>query len=81
MTVDDVFHIRNRGTVTTGMVELGTLRVGDTVAINDGELARVDGIEAYKKILDEANAGDSIGVLFRELDHSRVKRGDVLTAG
>ena len=80
MTVEDVFVIRNRGVVTTGRVESGTLRVGDTVQI-DGTLdARVDGIEVFRKSIDEARAGDNIGVLFRGIDKSQVNRGSVLTA-
>jgi elongation factor Tu len=63
MTVEDVFVIRNRGTVATGRVESGVLRVGDTVQI-DGKLdAR----------------GDSIGVLFRDVDKALLDRGSVLT--
>jgi len=80
MTVEDVFVIRNRGVVTTGRVESGTLRVGDTVQI-DGTLdARVDGIEVFRKSIDEARAGDNIGVLFRGIEKSQVDRGSVLTA-
>ena len=80
MTVEDVFVIRNRGVVATGRVESGTLRVGDTVQI-DGTLdARVDGIEVFRRSIDEAKAGDNIGVLFRGIEKSQVDRGSVLTA-
>jgi translation elongation factor EF-Tu-like GTPase len=62
MTVEDVFAIRNRGTVATGRVESGTLRVGDTVQI-DGTLdARVDAIEVFRKSIEEASVGDNIVV-------------------
>jgi translation elongation factor EF-Tu-like GTPase len=80
MVVEDVFVIRGRGTVATGRVESGELRVGDVVRLNDGESLKVDGIEAFRKILDHAGPGDNIGVLFRKLDRSRIGKGDVLTA-
>ena len=80
MTVEDVFVIRNRGVVATGRVESGTLRVGDTVQI-DGTLdAPVDGIEVFRRSIDEATAGDNIGVLFRGIEKSQLDRGSVLTA-
>jgi elongation factor Tu len=63
MTVEDVFAIRNRGTVATGRVESGALRVGDTVQIDAALEARVDAVEAFRKSIDEAKAGDNIGVL------------------
>jgi translation elongation factor EF-Tu-like GTPase len=78
MTVEDVFSIRGRGTVATGKVELGPLRVGDKVRINE-ETVRVDGIEAFRKTLDEANAGDNVGLLFGKLSKNKVQRGDVIT--
>jgi translation elongation factor EF-Tu-like GTPase len=78
MTVEDVFSIRGRGTVATGKVELGPLRVGDKVRINE-ETVRVDGIAAFRKTLDEANAGDNVGLLFGKLSKNKVQRGDVIT--
>ncbi len=80
MTVEDVFVIRNRGVVATGRVESGTLRVGDTVQIDGNVQARVDGIEAFRKSLTEANTGDNIGVLFRGVEKSQLDRGSVLTS-
>ena len=80
MTVADVFAIRNRGTVATGRVESGTLRVGDTVQI-DGTLdARVDAIEVFRKSIDEANVGENIGVLFKGVEKNQLNRGSVLTS-
>jgi translation elongation factor EF-Tu-like GTPase len=76
MTVEDVFLIRNRGVVATGRVGSGTLRVGDNVQI-DGTL---DGIEAFRKSIGEATAGDNIGVLFTGIEKNRLDRGSVLTA-
>ena len=80
MTVEDVFVIRNRGVVATGRVESGTLRVGGTVQIGGTLDARVDGIEAFRKSIDEATAGDNIGVLFKGIEKSQLDRGSVLTA-
>jgi translation elongation factor EF-Tu-like GTPase len=78
MTVEDVFSIRGRGTVATGKVELGPLRKGDEVRIND-ETLRVDGIEAFRKLIEEANAGDNVGLLFSKLKKDKIQRGDVIT--
>jgi elongation factor Tu len=69
MTVEDVFLIRNRGVVATGRVGSGTLRVGDTVQI-----------DAFRKSIGEATAGDNIGVLFTGIEKNRLDRGSVLTA-
>jgi hypothetical protein len=79
MTVDDVFSIRGRGTVVTGQIEDGTLAVGDEVLINGARQVRVDGIEAFRKTLKQASAGDNVGILLHELDRNDVKRDDVLT--
>ena len=79
MTVEDVFAIRNRGTVATGRVESGSLRVGDTVQIDGTLEARVDGIEVRKSI-DEAKVGDNIGVLFKGIEKSQLNRGSGLIA-
>jgi translation elongation factor EF-Tu-like GTPase len=80
MTVEDVFVIKNRGVVATGRVESGVLRVGDTVQIDGSLGARVDGIEVFRKSIDEASIGDNIGVLFRGLEKRQIGRGSVLTA-
>lgn len=80
MPISDVFFIRGRGTVATGRVEAGTVRVGDEVRIGERSV-RVDGIEAFRKLLDEAGAGENIGILFKSLDREDVQRGQVITAG
>ena len=80
MTVEDVFLIRNRGVVATGRVDSGTLRVGDSVQIDSTLEARVDGIEVFRKSIEEAKAGDNIGVLFKGIGKSQLNRGSVLTA-
>jgi translation elongation factor EF-Tu-like GTPase len=79
LTVADVFFIRSRGTVVTGKVEEGAVRVGDDVRVGDRGPVRVDGIEAFRKKLDQAQAGDNIGLLLSGLDRSDVKAGDVIT--
>ncbi len=79
MTVDDVFSIRGKGTVATGVVEEGTLHVGDEVLINRHKRVRVDGIEAFRKVLQSAEKGTNIGVLFSKLDRSEIGPGDLLT--
>ena len=81
MTVEDIFFIRGRGLVATGRVEDGVLQVGDEVHIGDRGPFRVDGIEAFRKILDQAQAGDNIGVLFKGLDKGDIERGAVMTTG
>jgi len=80
LTVEDVFVIRKRGVVATGRVESGSLRVGDTVQIDGSLEARVDGIEVFRKKIDEAKIGDNIGVLFKDIEKSQLNRGSVLTA-
>jgi translation elongation factor EF-Tu-like GTPase len=80
MTIEDVFAIRGRGTVATGRVESGQLRVGDELRVNGSFTVTVDGIEAFRKKMDEANVGDNIGVLLKSVDRSQLNRGDVLTS-
>jgi elongation factor Tu len=80
MTVEDVFAIRNRGTVATGRVESGALRVGDTIQIDGTLEACVDGIEVFRKSIDQANVGDNIGVLFKDVEKRQLNRGSVLTS-
>lgn len=80
MTVEDVFVIKRRGLVATGRVESGTLRVGDTVHIDGGASATVDAIEIFRKSIEEANTGDNIGVLFKDVQKGQIDRGTVLTA-
>ncbi len=80
LTVEEVFVIRNRGVVATGRVESGTLRVGDTVSINGGPGVPVDAIESFRRSIDEAVAGDNIGVLFKSIDKTQIDRGAVLTS-
>jgi elongation factor Tu len=79
MIVEDIFSIRNLGTVVTGKVETGTLKVGDTVVIRGhiGEKnATVSGIEAFRKTLEQANPGDAVGLLLKDINRNDVQKGD-----
>ena len=81
LPVEDVFSITGRGTVATGRVERGTVKVGDTVeivGIKDTRSAVITGVEMFRKLLDQAEAGDNIGVLLRGIAREDVVRGPVL---
>ena len=82
MPIEDVFTITGRGTVVTGRVERGTVKVGDTVeivGIHDTQTTVVTGVEMFRKLLDQAEAGDNIGVLLRGIAREQVQRGQVLS--
>ena len=82
MPVEDVFSITGRGTVATGRVEAGTLHVSDEVEIvglkEETRKVVVTGIEMFRKLLDEAQAGDNIGALLRGVQRDEIERGQVL---
>lgn len=81
MPVEDVFSISGRGTVVTGRVERGIVKVGEEVEIvglKDTILSTVTGIEMFRKLLDEGRAGDNVGVLLRGIKREDVERGQVL---
>ncbi len=81
MPIEDVFTITGRGTVVTGRVERGQVRVGDSVeiiGIKDTQTSVVTGVEMFRKLLDYAEAGDNIGVLLRGINRDQVQRGQVL---
>ena len=82
MPVEDVFSITGRGTVATGRVERGTLHVSDEVEIvgikEETRKVVVTGIEMFRKLLDEAQAGDNIGALLRGVQRTEIERGQVL---
>ena len=82
MPVEDVFTITGRGTVATGRVERGEVKVGDTVEIvgmqDKPTSTVVTGVEMFRKILDQAVAGDNIGALLRGIERSDIERGQVL---
>ena len=81
MAVEDVFTITGRGTVATGRVERGMVKLNDTVeivGIKDTISSVVTGLEMFRKLLDFAEAGDNVGVLLRGIDRTQVQRGQVL---
>lgn len=82
MPIEDVFTITGRGTVVTGRVERGQVKVGDNVSIvglmDEPKSTVVTGVEMFRKLLDFAEAGDNIGTLLRGIDRKEVERGQVL---
>ncbi|TLM99504.1 elongation factor Tu [bacterium] len=82
MPVEDVFSITGRGTVATGRVERGVVKVGDEVEIvgmtDERKKTVVTGVEMFRKLLDQAQAGDNIGALLRGVDRKEIERGQVL---
>ncbi|MCT1403392.1 elongation factor Tu [Paenibacillus sp. p3-SID867] len=82
MPVEDVFSITGRGTVATGRVERGTIKVGDEIEIvgiaEETKKSVVTGVEMFRKLLDSAQAGDNIGALLRGVERTQIERGQVL---
>ena len=83
MPVEDVFSITGRGTVATGRIETGVVKVGDEVQIiglgAEGKKSVITGVEMFRKILDQGEAGDNVGLLLRGIDKDEIKRGMVIT--
>jgi elongation factor Tu len=82
MPVEDVFSIQGRGTVATGRVEKGIVKVGEEIEIvglKDTQKTTVTGVEMFRKLLDEGRAGDNIGALLRSLKREDIERGQVLS--
>ena len=84
MPIEDVFSITGRGTVATGRVEQGVVKVGDTVELvgltDESRQVVVTGVEMFRKQLDQAEAGDNIGALLRGVQREEIQRGQVLAA-
>lgn len=82
MPVEDVFSITGRGTVATGRVERGTVKMSDTVEIiglsDERKTTVITGVEMFRKLLDSAEAGDNVGLLLRGIDKKAIERGQVL---
>jgi elongation factor Tu len=83
MPVEDVFSISGRGTVATGRVESGVVKVGEEVEIvgmKDTRKTTVTGVEMFRKMLDQGQAGDNVGILLRGIKREEIERGQVLAA-
>jgi elongation factor Tu len=83
MAVEDVFSIKGRGTVVTGRIERGIIKVGDEVdilGVREPQKTTVTGVEMFRKLLDQGQAGDNVGCLLRGIDKEQVERGQVLAA-
>ena len=83
MPVEDIFSITGRGTVATGRIECGIIKVGENVervGIKDTQKTVVTGVEMFRKLLDEGQAGDNVGCLLRGVDKENIERGMVLAA-
>jgi GTPases - translation elongation factors len=82
MPVEDVFSITGRGTVATGRIEAGIIKVGDEVQIIglgvEAKKSVVTGVEMFRKLLDQGEAGDNVGLLLRGIDKNEIKRGMVI---
>ncbi|WP_394694349.1 elongation factor Tu [Hyphobacterium sp.] len=81
MPIEDVFSISGRGTVVTGRIERGVVKVGEEIAIvgvRDTKTTTCTGVEMFRKLLDQGQAGDNVGVLLRGIDREGVERGQVL---
>jgi elongation factor Tu len=81
MPVEDVFSITGRGTVATGRIERGVIKVGDEVALigfNSDKKTVVTGVEMFRKLLDDGQAGDNVGLLLRGIAKEEIERGMVL---
>ena len=83
MPVEDVFSITGRGTVVTGRITAGTIKVGDQVVITRAGqqllTSRVTGVEAFRKKLTEASAGENVGLLLEGVDKGQLLRGDLIS--
>jgi elongation factor Tu len=83
MSVEDVFSITGRGTVATGRVEKGKVKLGDNIeiiGIQETRKSVVTGIEMFRKLLDEAQSGDNVGMLLRGVEKNQIERGQVIAA-
>ncbi len=81
MPIEDIFSIKGRGTVVTGRIERGRVKVNDTieiVGIRPTQSSVVTGVEMFRKLLDEGQAGDNVGILLRGIEKDQVERGQVL---
>ena len=82
MPIEDIFSITGRGTVVTGRIETGTIHVNDPAEIvgfsDKPKQTVVTGVEMFRKLLDQGEAGDNVGLLLRGIDKKEVRRGEVI---
>ena len=81
MTVSDIFRISGRGIVLTGVVEKGIVNVGEDIEIRgvgESRIVTVAGIEKFRKVIQQAQAGDNIGILLKDIDENFINRGQIL---
>lgn len=81
MTIEDIFFIRGRGTIVTGIISQGTLNVGDVVTLNGSDFEKqteVIGIEIFRRRTHSARTGERVGIVLRGITKDEVSRGDVL---
>ena len=84
LIIEDAFHIAGRGVIVTGKVNKGTIRIGDLLyfknAMGEKKEVKVNGIEMFRKILEEAHQGDNVGVLISNITKESIKKGDRLVS-
>ena len=83
MSIEDVFSITGRGTVATGRIERGVVKVGETVEIvgmKDTQTTTCTGVEMFRKMLEQGQAGDNVGILLRGIEKDQIERGQVIAA-
>ncbi len=82
MPVEDIFSIHNRGTVVTGRIQSGTVRVGMEVhVVRDGGVAfttKVTGVEKFRHVLDSATTGENVGLLLEGMEKEQLRQGDLI---
>jgi elongation factor Tu len=81
MIIEDVFYIRGRGTVVTGIISQGTIKAGDVVTLNTDDYEKhvqVTDIEVFHRRIDSAGAGERVGIFLADITKDEVSRGDVL---
>ena len=79
MIVEDIFSILGRGIVVTGKIISGSIKINDEIKINNSISAKVKDIEMFRKKLDEAKAGDNVGLILENIEKNQINQGDILT--
>ena len=86
LTVEDTFTITGRGTIVTGEIERGSIKVGNSVKIKNSDTGEIKisvilGIEKFRKILDTASAGENVGILLKGINRNEISKGDIIFVG